>query len=335
MARPFEMITLKEHFEMVVFDKHGHDIHVVVPTIFKQTFDSILKHDIQDKLRNLTPFANIIFGKWQRNVLCGGKQPQVNLVLHDLGDTNLNYTQWEACAMEFLEYKQKLADSTKQTVILLRYAKVKEQGKFPPAVTNTYNLTMLHINEDINVINDFIKRLLVDSSFGKSLTTTSIHTRGLDKIIQLGEPTFCITVAIIDKLIASKNESSFLCRAGHRTKAEIWRYKILIEVIHEGNTTKFVFWDHEAAMLLDTSSTQMRATMIQAGITNPLEFPLALDAMLEKKFAFKVKWDLKWKSSFVVQFIKDEQLIAHLEGPQAINQNGEITSPPCYRSRYP
>ncbi|CAK8537434.1 unnamed protein product [Lathyrus sativus] len=145
--------TMKEHFEMVVVDKQGHDIHVVVPTIFRQAFDSGLsvnmtctmsnfqvqpnhlifkptphkyllkftggtrigdigKYDIPDKVINLTPFADIISGKWPKNLLInvigvideigysqpqfGGKKPQVNLVLRDLCDNALHCTLWKA-----------------------------------------------------------------------------------------------------------------------------------------------------------------------------------------------------------------------------------------------
>ncbi|CAI8619193.1 unnamed protein product [Vicia faba] len=390
MARPFEMISdindrkelwkivikmhhkwmvttaSEEYFEMVVFDKHGHDIHVVVPTVFKQTFDSILsvnvtctmstfqiqpndlmfkhtnhkfllkftggttvgdigKHKIYDKISSLTPFADLISGKWQRNVLCdgigvvdevsytqshmGGKKPQVNLVLHDLGGNILNYTLWEAYVMEFLEYQQKQVDSTKPIVIILRYAKVKEQGKFPPAVTNTYNVTKLQINEDITDINEFIKRYTPNYKLLAS------------------EHGLCYTTCHQCPQVAKGKRPSFFYRVGHQSEAEIWRYKIFIEVVHEGNTAKFVLWDREAAELLDTSAAQMQATMIHVRITDPLEFPLSLDSMLGKKFAFKVKWDPRWKSSSIVLFIKDNHLIAMLEGPIAINQEGEITSP--------
>ncbi|CAI8607040.1 unnamed protein product [Vicia faba] len=44
-----------------------------------------------------------------------------------------------------------------------------------------------------------------------------------------------------------------------------------------------MFMDREAAEVLETSAAQLRATMIQARITYPLEFPLALDPMLGKK----------------------------------------------------
>ncbi|KAL5071430.1 hypothetical protein RYX36_022317, partial [Vicia faba] len=130
----------------------------------------------------------------------------------------------------FLEYQQKHVDTTKPTVMILRYAKVKEQGKFLIAVTNTYSVIKLQINEDITDINEFLK------STGKSLTTTNSNSRGWSQ----------------------KTSSSQMSI----------REKFLDKSIH----IKL----HEISQLAE------------AGITDPLEFPLALDAMLGKKFTFKI-----------------------------------------------
>ncbi|CAI8593174.1 unnamed protein product [Vicia faba] len=165
----------------------------------------------------------------------GGGEAQVNLVLRDLGDNTLNCTLWEAYVMEFLEYQQKQVDTTKPTVMILRYAKVKEQGKFPIAVTNTYNVTKLQINKDIININDFVKWLPKVSSTRKSLTTTSTNIRGWSQ--QSSSSHMSITEKFLDKSIQIK----------------------LNQIIQ----------------------------LVEARITDPLEFPLALDAMLGKKFAFK------------------------------------------------
>ncbi|CAI8587855.1 unnamed protein product [Vicia faba] len=94
MARPFEMISdindhmelwkisvkihhkwkvttaSKEHFEMVVFDKHGHDIDFILKFTGGTTVGDTGKHDIDNKPRNLTPFVDVISEKWQRIVLC-------------------------------------------------------------------------------------------------------------------------------------------------------------------------------------------------------------------------------------------------------------------------
>lgn len=126
--------------------------------------------------------------------------------------------------------------------------------------------------------------------------------------------------------------------------SNIWlqcRYKIEIEVVQNGAHGNFVFWDHEVSQLLQKSTAQLRATMPevtdnynffalsyflfilnmawfilcqQAGIIDPLEFPLAPDSMLGLKFAFKVKWQPCWGSSSVVQLLRYKELIKHLEG---------------------
>ncbi|XP_058760453.1 uncharacterized protein LOC131633781 [Vicia villosa] len=59
----------------------------------------------------------------------------------------------------------------------------------------------------------------------------------------------------------------------------------------------------------------MRETMIKAGITDPLEFPLALDVMLDLKLAFRVKWQPSWDSCSVVMFIKDDTFYKQLKAP--------------------
>ncbi|XP_058745971.1 uncharacterized protein LOC131618829 [Vicia villosa] len=257
--------------------EEGNDIHVIVPTAYKQSFDSDLdinvtctmtnfqvqpndlmfkvtnhkfllkftggttigdvgKHDIPVKVNSLTPFADIISGKWQRNVLCdvlgvindigytqyqaGGKKAQVNLILRDLGDNTFNCTLWEDYASQFFEYKQKNLKPNKPTIIHQIC-----KGKLPLAVTNTFNVTKLHINEDLPKIKDIILWLPMET---KSLSNTTSNTRqwsqqstashmtptekfldkvvllGLDEIIMLNEPTLCVIVAQTAKLIPRK-----------------------------------------------------------------------------------------------------------------------------------
>ncbi|KAL5059232.1 hypothetical protein RYX36_030836 [Vicia faba] len=50
-----------------------------------------------------------------------------------------------------------------------------------------------------------------------------------------------------------------------------------------------------------------------AGITNPLEFSLALDVMLDLELAFRVKWKPEWDSCSVVMIYKDEPFIKQLK----------------------
>ncbi|XP_058776686.1 uncharacterized protein LOC131651016 [Vicia villosa] len=112
--------------------------------------------------------------------------------------------------------------------------------------------------------------------------------------------------------IARGDRASFECEAEHFTEAEIFRYKIEIEVTHVGNSCNFLFWDRECELLLGLSASQLRHTMIKAGIHDPLEFPLALDQMLDCKMAFKVKWQPRWKNASVVMLLKNDPFVKEL-----------------------
>ncbi|KAL5082293.1 hypothetical protein RYX36_010714 [Vicia faba] len=116
--------------------------------------------------------------------------------------------------------------------------------------------------------------------------------------------TFCGTVAETKVLVASPfgwyyhschlcpcithgDIPPFECEAGHSIGAEIFRYKIEIEVAYAGKSCNFVFWNRECELLLGVSASQLHHTMIQARIHDALEFPLALDQMLNLEMTFK------------------------------------------------
>ncbi|KAL5054624.1 hypothetical protein RYX36_035306 [Vicia faba] len=65
------------------------------------------------------------------------------------------------------------------------------------------------------------------------------------------------------------------------------KYKIQIQVFHGGSSCNFVFWNRECELLLGLSAAPLRHTMIKDGIDDPLEFPLALDQLLNLEMAFK------------------------------------------------
>ncbi|CAI8583350.1 unnamed protein product [Vicia faba] len=53
--------------------------------------------------------------------------------------------------------------------------------------------------------------------------------------------------------------------------------------------------------------------MIESGITDPLEFPLALDKLLGKEIAFKVKWQSLLDNCSIVSVFKDKSVIIQLK----------------------
>ncbi|KAL5080802.1 hypothetical protein RYX36_009223 [Vicia faba] len=57
----------------------------------------------------------------------------------------------------------------------------------------------------------------------------------------------------------------------------------------------------------------MRSTMIEDRITDPLDFPLALDKLLGKEKAFKVKWQSQWDNYSVISILEDDDILKQLK----------------------
>ncbi|XP_058760390.1 uncharacterized protein LOC131633721 [Vicia villosa] len=342
----------KEHFEMIFVDKLGDDIHAVVPAPHVSVFTEkcLLGHTYTVSNFKVVPYVLAFKASEHKYMLCemniffsdvvgmvdsigyaqtesGAKKQQISMVLCDHSNNMLNCTLWESYADQFIRFNKVTVAASLPTVVLLQYAKVKEEGKYPLSVTNTYNVTLLYVDRDFPVMKDFIDRMpeeskvtLSDQLGGNSqLSSQNSENQQLTpvqkvfskavvlpiaEIIQLTDITFCATVATTKLLVASPfgwyyrachmcqsiargDNPPFECEAGHETMAEVLRYKIEIEVTHGGKSCNFVFWNRECEMLLGLSVSQLRNTMIHAGITDPLDFPLALDQLLKLEMAMK------------------------------------------------
>ncbi|XP_058776015.1 uncharacterized protein LOC131650319 [Vicia villosa] len=268
------------------------------------------KHEIPPKSILFTSFSDIITGS----------------------NNMLNCTLWESYADQFIKFNKVRVAASLPTVVLLQYAKVKEEGKYPLSVTNTYNVTLLCVDADFPVMKDFIDRMPEESrvtlseqlggnsqyssqsSENQQLTPvqklfSKVVVLPIAEIIQLTDVTFCATVATTKLLVASPFG---------------W-YKIEIEVTHGGKSCNFVFWNRECEMLLGLSASQLRNTMIQGGITDPLDFPLALDQLLKLEMAMKIKESVDEAKTDANE---DSELVTDLEitsehKPDAVTPGGK------------
>ncbi|KAL5068790.1 hypothetical protein RYX36_019677 [Vicia faba] len=131
---------------------------------------------------------------------------------------------------------------------------------------------------------------------------------------------WCYRACHLCPCISRGDTPLFECDIGHSTEAEICRYKIEIQVFHGGSSCKFVFWNRECELLLGLSAPQLCHTMIKARIDYPLEFPLALDQLLNLEMEFKVKWQSRWNNCSVVSILMDEPFIRQLKAPWDIDE---------------
>lgn len=98
---------------------------------------------------------------------------------------------------------------------------------------------------------------------------------------------------------------------GHETTDPIIKYKLDVEVNDGDVDAKFVFWDNTLDELLGITAT---ALLENFGLCDPQEYPPCLDDMMDKKFAFRVKWQTGWGGGASVLQCKDSnEMIAKIQ----------------------
>ncbi|WJX57068.1 hypothetical protein P8452_42665 [Trifolium repens] len=300
------------------------------------------KHDITDTL-HFKDFTEILCNKFREDFLydiiaavdeigytqphAGSKKIQVNLKLKDVSGVTLHCTLWEDYATKFINFLNGNNDGG-PTILCMKYAKIKKEGKYPLTISNTWSTTKLWINDGLPEILEFKQRFVaaidkgtisavsdsqsqrMSQSYGGSQYTNgsqftpeqkfyhNAEVMPLNRIVELTQETKCVTVVNCVK-----------CSDDHSTETEILRYKLDIEVENCNVRASFVFWDRECAQLLNQSAEQLRAKMIKDGITDPLDYPQAMDDIGGRTLAVKVKWQPNWKSGSVMAIMLDDEAI--------------------------
>ncbi|XP_058732928.1 uncharacterized protein LOC131604510 [Vicia villosa] len=342
----------REHFEMIFVDVLGGDIHVVVPAPHVSLFSEKIVLDHSYTVSNFKVQANVaVFRpsshKFMLKFTAGTTVTDDNNA--DIPPKPLVFTKFTDIING--NFNKDVLIDVIGMVESIGYSQTTS-GKFPLSVTNTFNLIVLGLNTDLLPMKEFIESFPKDSMItlsGQEGSNSQLSAQNSENqqltpvqkllskavvmpigdIIKLRTITFCAAVGETKMLVSSPygwyyrgchacsciargDRAPFECEAGHFTEAEIFRYKIEIEVTHVGNSCNFLFWDRECELLLGLSASQMRHTMIKAGIHDPLEFPLALDQMLDCKMAFKVKWQSRWKNASVVMLLKNDPFVKEL-----------------------
>ncbi|CAI8592249.1 unnamed protein product [Vicia faba] len=295
MARPFEFVkNISDRKELWKIAVKGTNIYVVVPPLYSQIFDSQLAANGTITISNFQVMLNKVVFKPSKNKYLlkltggtkpGGKKIQVNFVMRDESNT-IKRTLWEGYVEKFIKYNQSKHDPNSPTVVMLQYAKVKEEGKYPLIVSNTYNVTKLSINEDLKPVNDFLKRFPKDTLSICSIQLSSqsqvwchnLSNSTLTPYQKFMSKAIMLPISEIKQLkkygwyyqachqcpkAARGIKTPFKCESEHLTEVEIFRFKIQVEVVHMGCCCKFVLWDRESEQLLELSANHMRSTMIE------------------------------------------------------------------------
>ncbi|XP_058776723.1 uncharacterized protein LOC131651063 [Vicia villosa] len=122
----------KEHFEMIFVDKLGDDIHAVVPAPHVSVFTEkcLLGHTYTPCEINkfISDVIGMVDSIGYAQTESGAKKQQISMMLRDHSNNMLNCTLWESYADQFIKFNKVRVAASLPTVVLLQYAKVKEEG---------------------------------------------------------------------------------------------------------------------------------------------------------------------------------------------------------------
>ncbi|GAU49502.1 hypothetical protein TSUD_287320 [Trifolium subterraneum] len=304
-----------QYVEMVLTDKQGHDIQVIVPSTLTQHFKEVLAENNTFTLQNIehkihmppykfTEFSDIKQGKVRPDVVvdiigvfheldytqtvAGNKKIQINFTLKDLKGDIIKCTLWGDFGLQFQNYNNTRSDWG-PTVILIHNGKIKEATEnYELGVSNAWNGTKLFINDDIAPINKFKKSLSADqqcSSQSLSLTCQTQMLSQSSSFSQMSGPEKFMQHASILPIYATRNNTTVCATVGHTVKLRPnpkgWYYKACC-----------------------------KCPKAAKGDTLPLRCPDSREtnAINLRTFAFRAKWQRSW-DTFSVQALKEDGAI--------------------------
>ncbi|WJX29887.1 hypothetical protein P8452_18484 [Trifolium repens] len=269
----------------------------------------------------------------------GNRKMQINFKLKDIKGNILNCTLWEDFALQFqlynkergyrLCYKYELGVSNAWNATKL-YINAdiapindfkKSLGVEEGASSQSQSLASLSCGSQMYTQSASSSQYnATDKFFDKAISLP------LAKIMALSENATCTTVVRTTSLLPSNkgwyykacskcpkaargNSLPLICPDGHQTHAINLRFKLEYEVDYEGTTAKIVLWDQQCNELLGKTAAELQLIMIEAGVTNPLEYPLCVDNICGRTFALRIKWQPTWGTCSVQSLKEDDTII--------------------------
>ncbi|KAK2392301.1 hypothetical protein QL285_065676 [Trifolium repens] len=191
-------------------------------------------------------------------------------------------------------------------------------------------------------------RFYAQSSQGSQYSSDDLFMKNacvirLGDIKKLKTDTLCVTVVNTNQVLVSAEgwffrsceqcnkkaaglKPPFVCKEGHQSLDPPVKYKLDVEVIDGDDTGTFTFWDSSLDELLGITAADLLAEMEKKGKIDPRHYPDNLDDLMDRTFAFRVKWQYQWKKSSVI-FCKDnKELVAKIQEqlPNAETSTKEI-----------
>ncbi|CAJ2652267.1 unnamed protein product [Trifolium pratense] len=139
------------------------NVHQIPDAVTKlKSFSEIINLDFCEDL--LYDIVGLVDQIGYSQSIAGNRKVQVNLTLRDLCNIPIACTLWENYAVKFFDVQNESKDDP--IIVLMKYAKIKKEGKWPLTISNTWSTTKLFINEEVPEIVEFKKRYKLDVEVG-------------------------------------------------------------------------------------------------------------------------------------------------------------------------
>ncbi|WJX76153.1 hypothetical protein P8452_59600 [Trifolium repens] len=167
----------------------------------------------------------------------------------------------------------------------------------------------------------------------------------ISEMKKLKVDTYCVTVASTDKIRLSNQgwffygctecslkcegtEPPFICKKGHQTTDPLIKYKLDVEVGDSTDSAKFVLWDSSLDDLVGLTAKALLEIQHKRGVACPQEYPKNLEDLMDRKFAFRVKWQPGWGGQATVSLCKDspdliKKIQEHLPVAESTRQDNQ------------
>ncbi|KAM7255254.1 hypothetical protein ACFE04_020495 [Oxalis oulophora] len=240
----------------------------------------VTKHDI-------VPFS--IEGKPHR---------RLTIVLQDLEKNTIECTLWDSYIDEL--FNKVDFEGTEPVIILLQFCQAKT-FKGQMIITNTrHSETMMWINSDISVINDFKKSLSVDDGDSSSQLITTVSStqsetlvddlmsspvRSIEELLTLEEGAIVWICGTVMGIVPSEKWCYLGCKKCSKSvRKDGNRYVIETNVVDSTAPISVTIWDREGFQIYGKTANEMRET--KDG--NVSSFPAELELICGRKFLFKI-----------------------------------------------
>ncbi|KAK2449944.1 hypothetical protein QL285_009092 [Trifolium repens] len=298
------------------------------------------------KVNYLYEIIGVVHEVVKTQTLASGKKPCTNLILTDEGANMVDVTLWEAFSIQLMNFITSRQDKG-PIVLILTHAQCKLGDNGRPNFCNNWSGSKLLINFDHPDVEKFKSSYKdIDKSQGATQDFTQVSStsqisnsdpfsnlsqfKSICQMKSFTKDSYCNTIGTAKKFNpnqfgwyyesctkftkSSRGQSdNYVCSCGEVVKSPLARFKVVAQVEQDGHKADFVFWDNECQTILGRTAEDIRETMKKVGEDDPKIYPTYLDDILNKEFAFKVKYQPYYRQASINQLSSESTIINNIK----------------------